>query len=60
LSLEYSEPNGANSKFWIDNSNKFYDSEITYVLKRPHQATVYAICSVIVFAGGAAGFLIAN
>ena len=56
--LEYSEPNGANSKFWVDNSNKVYDSETTYVLRRPHQATVYTTWILIVLGAGLTPFLI--
>ena len=56
--LEYSEPNGANSKFWIDSKNKVYDYETTYVINRLHRASVYTIWILIVLGGGLTPFLI--
>jgi len=56
--LEYTETNGANSKFWIDSKNKVYDYETTYVINRLHRATVYTIWILIVLGGGLTPFLI--
>jgi len=40
---EYLDNNGGFSKFYINNENKIYDSETSYVLKRASAATIWTI-----------------
>ena len=51
---EYSEPNGAYSKFFINKKNKIYDSETSYVLKR---LSSWLVVTITVVVGGAVGYL---
>jgi hypothetical protein len=40
---EYLDDNGGYSKFYIDNKNKIYDYETSYVIKRASSATIWTI-----------------
>ena len=40
---EYLDNNGGYSKFYIDNKNKIYDFETSYVIKRASSATIWTI-----------------
>ena len=51
---EYSEPNGAYSKFFINKKNKIYNSETSYVLKR---LSTWLIATITVVVGVAIGVL---
>tara|TARA_B100001250_G_C19355349_1_gene595189 strand:- start:48 stop:386 length:339 start_codon:yes stop_codon:yes gene_type:complete len=55
---EYSESNGAYSKFYIDRKNKVYNYETSYVLKRLSSAAFYTVLGLLVIGGGVAGWIV--